>query len=329
MNISRDRQQLLEWYKINARNLPWRANRDPYRIWISEIMLQQTTVTAVRPFFERFTQRFPNLETLAQSPIEDVIEHWAGLGYYSRARNLHKAAQKFVADGGMPKGYAELIQYSGLGPYTARAISSIAHDEPVGVVDGNVIRILSRKYGIAEEFWKPKNLKVYQELADKLAQCDSPSSLNQAMMELGATVCTPKSPTCLLCPWNKTCVAYQEDRIADLPLSKPRAKKTIWLWRPKVFMHNGELLLKKNDYAPFLKGQWFLPGEVESLKSAPKNFLYRHSITTYDIFVEPKVTRLKSKPNPIEQDELWIKAKDIKKYAPVSLISKLLEKIEL
>lgn len=334
------RTLLLDWYELHARVLPWRRNRDAYRIWISEIMLQQTTVAAVRPFYERFMTRFPELESLAKSEQTDVIEHWAGLGYYSRARNLHKAAQLFFENGGLPKSHSDLILYPGLGPYTSRAIASIAYGERVGVVDGNVIRILSRMFGLKVEWWKSKNLSYFQTLSDKLADCESSSLVNQGMMELGATVCTPKSPTCILCPWNKNCVAFREGFVQDLPLPKPKQQKTILIWKPVVQTRDGKILLNQNDYAPFLKNQWLLPGEVESVQKVPKDFLFRHSITRYDIFVQPKVLKnLKTIDETTEDtsekntektiDEIWVTLPDLKKVSPSSLVSKLIAKLSL
>src|SRR6185312_12760226 len=158
--------QLLEWYRANRRELPWRASRDPYRIWISETMLQQTTTTAVIPFFERFVARFPDLKALAQSTEAEVLEMWSGLGYYSRARNLHKAAQALVARGGFPQTHEELAEFPGFGPYTARSVASLAFDQAVGVVDGNVIRVLSRCEGEDWEWWRPNVRQQIQNRAD-------------------------------------------------------------------------------------------------------------------------------------------------------------------
>jgi A/G-specific adenine glycosylase len=206
-------RNLIDWYRGIRRDLPWRKDRDPYRIWISEVMLQQTTVVAVIPFYEKFLKRFPTLKDLAISPVEDVLEYWAGLGYYSRARNLHKSSQVLHVNG-FPKTAAELLELPGFGPYTARAVSSLAFDEKTGVLDGNVIRILSRKFGRSVEWWKPKGRNELQEIADALAQTEHSADLNQGMMELGATICTPAKPACLLCPWQRSCLARRRGRIA-------------------------------------------------------------------------------------------------------------------
>ncbi len=327
-NFAKDSQDLVRWYLENKRDLPWRQSQDAYRIWISEVMLQQTTVQAVLPYFDRFMKRFPKLKDLAGSPLEDVIEHWAGLGYYSRARNLHKSALK-LQESGFPKSFADLLDYPGFGPYTSRAVSSLAFEEKVGVLDGNVIRILCRKYGLNLKWWEGPSRNILQDMADSLAQIEKPSQLNQAMMELGATVCTPKNPTCFMCPWNKTCVAFKEGSIAKLPLQKPRAELQNWIWRVQILNKKNTLGLIQNTQAPFLKGQWIFPGEFIQTKSKPKKYDVNHSITKYNIYVQIEKQHSKSKLS-IRKEELkkikWFATKDLKKINPSSLLQKILKK---
>jgi A/G-specific adenine glycosylase len=323
-DAKRDALALMDWYHGVKRDLPWRKNRDPYRIWVSEVMLQQTTVAAVIPFYERFMKRFPNLLSLAQAPVEDVIENWAGLGYYSRARNLHKSAQA-LAEGGFPKTAAELLEFPGFGPYTARAVSSLAFDEKTGVLDGNVIRVLSRRYGLKLEWWKPQARAQLQVLADRLAQVDQPADLNQGMMELGATICTPQSPTCLLCPWNKGCVARHLHAISEYPLRKPRRDREVWHWRPQVIEKKGAVLLIPNTYAPFLKGHWILPGEAELLTAPPPSFDYKGTVTHHDIFVS--IARVR-KGSPISQEEKWVPLDQLSREIPASMIRKAIEGVK-
>jgi A/G-specific adenine glycosylase len=325
-----DSKELMAWYRRSKRELPWRMNRDPYRIWVSEVMLQQTTVVAVIPYYERFMKRFPNLAALATAPVADVIEHWAGLGYYSRARNLHKAAIELHRNG-FPKTHVELLELPGFGPYTARAVSSLAFDERTGVLDGNVIRVLSRRYGLAEEWWKPAGRARLQAISDELAQVDAPADLNQGLMELGATVCTPSSPACLLCPWAKTCVARAEDQVAQLPLKRPRRDREIWMWRPTVVEKQGKILLTTNTYAPFLKGHWILPGKVKRLDSPPKKYDYRGSVTHHDIFVA--VERAEGQQNATElmgsgeskAETKWVSKRSLEREIPASLVRKAIE----
>lgn len=316
---------LLDWYRRNKRDLPWRHNRDPYRIWVSEIMLQQTTVVTVIPYYENFMRRFPTLDQLANAPLEDVLERWAGLGYYSRARNLHRAAQA-LAQVDFPRTYTELSKYPGFGPYTARAVASLAFDEKVGVLDGNVIRVLSRLHGLNLEWWKLKGRARLQALVDELAQCDHPADVNQGLMELGATVCTPTSPACLLCPWVTACTAYATRRIGDLPAKRPRREREIWHWLPQVIRRAGKVRLVENTYAPFLKGHWILPGQVKRLQSPPKKFDYRGSVTHHDIFVTVNAANpaLAKKPDGAGSGK-WVSERTVAKEIPASLIRKAID----
>ncbi len=287
-------------------------------------MLQQTTVAAVIPYYEKFLKRFPTLAQLAESPVEDVLEYWAGLGYYSRARNLHKSSIVLHArEGGFPRTSAELMELPGFGPYTSRAVSSLAFDEKTGVLDGNVIRVLSRMYAKKMEWWKPAGRAVLQTIADELAQTDHPADLNQGMMELGATVCTPANPACLLCPWQKTCAARRENLIALLPLKRPRREIEVWLWTPKIVIRKGAVFVEPNTYAPFLKGHDLPPGEVKRLKTVPKKFSFRGGVTHYDIFVD--VVRDAKLETKSRKNGKWVPLARLKKSIPVSLIRKAIE----
>ncbi len=316
-------KSLLAWYNENHRDLPWRRDRDPYRIWISEVMLQQTTVAAVIPYYERFLKRFPDVQALAKAPLEDVLEHWAGLGYYSRARNLHKAAIA-LAENGFPKTHAELLELPGFGPYTARAVSSLAFDEKVGVLDGNVIRVLSRVYGLDVDWWMPKVRNQLQEAADAIASTGPSHLLNQGLMELGATVCTPHNPICLLCPWKKTCVARQEDLVSGLPKKRPRKQSEVWVWTAHVHKKKDQIALVKNDYAPFLKGQPIFPGTIKRQAQKPKTFDLKHGITHHDIYI--RVEHLASSPVKSNSGEIqWVSVKDLKKVNPSNLLTKILQ----
>lgn len=323
-----DVKSLIAWYHGVRRDLPWRKNRDPYRIWISEVMLQQTTVAAVVPFYERFMKVFPNLKDLAQAPIEHVLENWAGLGYYSRARNLHRAAQELTKNG-FPRSAAALAELPGFGPYTSRAVASLAFNETTGVLDGNVIRVLSRRYGLRLEWWKPSARTELQALADRLAQESSSSAdLNQGLMELGATVCTPQSPACLLCPWARTCVARNENRVSQLPLKRPRRAREIWQWRPVVVESKGRVLVIENTYAPFLKGHWILPGSAELLKSAPEDFDYKGTVTHHDIFVSVRRARKVPASTLKKSETKWVELSALEREIPASLIRKAIRLAE-
>jgi A/G-specific adenine glycosylase len=340
----RDVVALVEWFKAGHRDLPWRQTKDAYRIWISEIMLQQTTSQAVIPYYNKFLKRFPTVHVLARAPQEDVLEQWAGLGYYSRARNLHAAAKVLTASG-FPESHRDLLELSGFGPYTARAVASFAFEEPVGVLDGNVIRILTRKHGLAIEWWKTKERDVLQKLADQLAEESTSifkqsSVANQAMMELGATICTPQSPSCFLCPWNQTCVARQAGTEDSLPLKKAKSAGQIILWKPIIALKNNKMAFIENDYAPFLKGSKILPGKIEILAERPEKFDYKHTITRYDIYTQlPKpTTRLSRWPQEPtktkqggtpEQKIQWLELAEISRHVPYNLVLKALRHLKL
>lgn len=316
-------QILLKWYQQNARNLPWRTNRDPYCIWISEVMLQQTTVKAVIPFYEKFMTRFPNVHSLAQATLEEVYEYWAGLGYYSRARNLHKSAQ-LLSQNGFPKSYKNLLDIPGFGPYTSRAVSSLAFSESVGVLDGNVIRFLCRYHNLKVAWWEPKNRQPLQDLADQWVQKVDSSLQNQALMEIGATICTPQSPSCMICPLQKSCQAFERQTVNQLPLKKPRKKKEIWFWEATVVTRQKKVAYTVNNYAPFLSGKLIFPGKVKALKEPPKVYDYKHNITHHEIYVKLKHSTTFERGLELS----WYDNNEIKKIHPVSLLQKALSTLQ-
>jgi len=217
--------KLIYWYHSNKRDLPWRETRDPYFIWLSEIILQQTRVNQGLPYYSRFVERFPSVEKLAAVPQEEVLKLWQGLGYYSRARNLQAAAQQIVDKGtGFPKTFEDLLELKGVGEYTAAAIASFAYNEPVAVVDGNVYRVLSRIYGISLPINSTEGVQEFKKLANQLIDPKKPALHNQAVMEFGALQCVPKNPDCSVCPFQMDCVAFKEGRIAELPVKIKKTK---------------------------------------------------------------------------------------------------------
>src|SRR6266849_647742 len=220
------RKNLLAWFRRSQRDLPWRRTKDPYRIWISEIMLQQTRVAAVIPYYERFVERFPDVRALAEAPQEDVLRLWSGLGYYSRARNLQKAAQEIVAKygGKFPHALEEALALAGIGRYTAAAILSIAFGAKHAVLDGNVARVLARIGAIRGELRESRRWRRLQKTAAEFLDPSSPGDWNQAVMELGAMVCTPRAPQCLLCPVASFCRARQLGLTESVPAKQKRKK---------------------------------------------------------------------------------------------------------
>lgn len=234
--------QLINWYLPNARELPWRKTRDPYRIWLSEIMLQQTRIAQGLPYYEKFVAAFPSVFELANASEEQVLKLWQGLGYYSRARNLHFTA-KYIANelnGVFPKTYLELKKLKGVGEYTAAAIASFCYDEPVAVLDGNVFRVLARYFGIATPINSTEGKKEFRALAEKLIDVKNPATYNQAIMEFGALHCKPKNPLCLVCPFQPDCVAFQQSKVAELPVKLKKAKVRTRQFNYLVFINNGE-----------------------------------------------------------------------------------------
>ena len=223
INLSK---RLISWYLINRRELPWRGTKDPYRIWLSEIILQQTRVEQGTPYYKSFIKAYPTVKKLADAPEDEVLKRWQGLGYYSRARNLHITAKTvaFDLDGRFPDTYKQLKTLKGVGDYTASAIASICFDEAAAVVDGNVYRVLSRIFGIKTPINTTAGQKEFKQLAQKLIDKDDPATFNQAMMEFGAIHCKPKQPYCLHCPFSDDCIALQTNSIEALPVKKGKTK---------------------------------------------------------------------------------------------------------
>ncbi len=219
---------LINWYLQHKRNLPWRETQDPYPIWLSEIMLQQTRVAQGMPYFLSFTNAFPTIFDLADASEEKVLKLWQGLGYYSRARNLHKTSQivAFEMNGVFPDNYKGLLNLKGIGDYTAAAIASFSYNEAVPVVDGNVFRVLSRYFDIENDISINSTKKVFAELALELMPKNNPAQFNQAIMEFGALQCVPKNPNCSICPFNESCIALQKNKIDKLPVKSKKIKVT-------------------------------------------------------------------------------------------------------
>ena len=221
-------QTLLDWYATHGRELPWRETTDPYRIWISEIILQQTRVAQGYDYYLRFVERFPTVEVLAAATEDEVLHRWEGLGYYSRARNLHAAAQQIVAQGGFPRDYAGVRALKGVGDYTAAAICSFAYGLPTAVVDGNVYRVLARYFAIDTPIDVAAGKKEFAQLADSLMVPERAADYNQAIMDFGAVQCTPRAPRCLICPLVETCAARQTGQVEDYPVKSKKVAVTLF-----------------------------------------------------------------------------------------------------
>lgn len=241
--------------------MPWKQEKDPYRIWISEIILQQTRVAQGEAYYLRFIKRFPDVQSLAKAPEDEVLKLWEGLGYYSRARNLHHTAQFIMShhQGKFPSSYEDILALKGVGEYTAAAISSFAYNLPHAVVDGNVIRVLSRVFGILEPFDTAGGKKYFRELAQVLLDKQHAGIYNQAIMDFGATICKPAAPLCNDCPFRNKCVAFRQDRVAELPLKKNKTAKQSRHLYYLVFRYKAEVYIGKRSETDIWKGLYQFP----------------------------------------------------------------------
>ena len=323
---------LLEWFRENGRELPWRQTRDPYAIWLSEIILQQTQVKQGWEYWERFMHRWPTVEDLAAASEDEVLREWQGLGYYSRARNLHFAARQIVALGHFPGTLEEIKQLKGVGDYTAAAIGSIAFGLPAAVVDGNVYRVLARHYGIDTPINTTEGKKVFAALAQELLPSHEASAYNQAIMDFGAIQCTPQSPHCEHCPLMESCEAFRTGRIAQLPV-KLKTLKIHERHLTYIYIRcQGQTAIHRRGPGDIWQGLWE-PLFVENaplpdlgcpltlLASGAKHVL-THRILLADFYLaEPT-----EKP-VLPADYIWVNEQDIDDYALPRLIERLLEKL--
>jgi len=283
------RAQLLAWFAAYKRDLPWRRTDDPYKIRNYEVIQQQTRVSAVIPYYERFLAQFPIVEALASAPESDLLANWSGLGYYYRARNLQKAAQQIYAAGAFPDTYAGILNLPGVGSYTAAAVASIAFDRPHAVLDGNVYRVLSRVLNDQTNIASAKAPKHFGGLADDMLDREHPGDWNEAMMELGATICLPKNPQCLLCPVAGFCRARANGRQKQLPIKikthtiSKHTRVLFWIEQ------NGSLLLwRRSPDSRLMPGFWELPEAAQLPQTKPYRKLgsFRHGITIHNYTFE-------------------------------------------
>jgi len=274
---------LISWYHENKRDLPWRNTRDPYRIWLSEVILQQTRVNQGLNYYLRFLERFPDVNALAVAEEEEVLKLWQGLGYYSRARNLHEAARSIVKhhNGTFPGNYRDLLKLKGIGEYTAAAIASIAFGEPVAVVDGNVARVLSRLFAIEEAVNTVTGIKVLKQVASELIPPGDPATFNQAIMEFGALLCKPKNPSCMICPIKDACQAFQTGRVNDLPVKEKKAPVRVVYLNYLVLLgkikERDHVMLNKREKKGLWKNLYDFPS-IESYKEATEEEVIKQAL---------------------------------------------------
>lgn len=327
--------KLLRWYDHNKRPLPWRVRRpDPYRVWLSEIMLQQTQVETVLPYYHRFLKNFPTLRKLAQAPLDEVLKFWSGLGYYSRARNLHQAAQVIFEkhSGVFPRTKREWMELPGIGEYTAGAIVSIAFGECHPVVDGNVIRVLTRVFTLKGDPKKAPLKEKLWELAESLVPQKRPGDFNQALMELGALVCSPKEPKCGACPLKKNCKARRQNKVGLYPTPKRKIATQKILLKISLIAKNKTFLLAKRNGKRHFQSMWEFPQVKPSqlgLKAKKEGGLQKisHSIMNRRIRAMPHLYRFqngKPKSSARYVAYRWIRPETLKQFPTSSLNDKVL-----
>ncbi len=329
--------RLLPWFSAHKRSMPWRSNRTPYRVWISELMLQQTRVDQATPYFHRFMKRFPSLKSLADASQEDVLKQWEGLGYYSRARNLHKAARIIAAQHGgrFPRTYDEILALPGVGSYTAAAIGSLAFNLDLAVLDGNVIRVLSRLFAYTKDTRSSAARKELQALTNELLVEGNAGNYNEAMMELGATVCLPQNPLCNTCPVSSVCLGYSSGRPTDYPVLAPRKKVPhIVVGAAVVVNRKGEVLIAQRRDQDMLGGLWEFPGGKQESGETIQQCIERelreelginvdiraflttvkHAYSHFTMEMHTFFARIKSgRPRPLHcQDFRWVAVADLR-----------------
>jgi len=341
ISLVRDRviSDLLPWFRTNQRKMPWRNNRTPYRVWISELMLQQTRVDQATPYFNRFIKRFPSLRSLAKASQEEVLKQWEGLGYYSRARNLHKAAQLIATEQGgrFPETYEECLALPGIGPYTAAAIGSLAFNLDLAVVDGNVIRVLARLFAYGEMTQRSVAKKQFQSLADQLLPQGSAGDYNEAMMELGATICLPKNPNCTRCPMATVCLGFKQGNPTAFPVKQPRKKVPhLVVGAAVVVGKSGKILIAQRREKEMLGGLWEFPGGKQEKGETIQACIARelkeelgieievgaflvtvhHAYSHFTMELHTYFAKIISgKPHPIEcQDFRWVELSTLRKF---------------
>lgn len=324
---------ILEWFKENGRALPWRETRNPYAIWLSEIILQQTRIEQGRPYWERFMKRWPTVEALAHATEDEVLREWQGLGYYSRARNLHTAAQQIVERGGFPTTLEGIKALKGVGDYTAAAIGSIAFNLPAAVVDGNVYRVLARHYGIATPINTTVGKKEFTELAQDLLlpalnrEGKGAALFNQAMMDFGAIQCTPVSPRCEQCPLAESCVAFREGRIDILPVKQKTLKVKERQLTYIYIRCNGYTALHRRPAGDIWQGLYepWLTDQVPQGAVLQRQRV-KHVLTHRILYADFWLWEIEERPQ-LPDDYFWIKEEEVGNYGVPRLIEILLESL--
>ncbi len=333
-------ETLLRWYETEGRQLPWRQTRDPYAIWVSEIILQQTRVAQGMDYYLRFMKRFPTVELLAAADEDEVLRLWQGLGYYSRARNMRRAAQQIVAMGGFPRDYQQIRSLCGIGDYTASAIASFAFDAPLAVVDGNVYRVLSRYFAIETPIDTTAGQREYKTLAQKLLPLSHPATYNQAIMDFGALQCTPQNPVCETCPLNTSCLALAQRKVSQLPRkahsTKVRHRYFTYLF---LFSPRRRVLLQRRPAGDIWQGLYQLPlietetalsedevrRSVPALECRPVVSGLVHQLTHQRLHADCYLLRVASEDD-VTIEGKWVELSSLDHYAMPRLLTTIMER---
>ena len=330
---------IVNWYRLNKRSLPWREELNPYYIWLSEIILQQTKVNQGIPYYFKFLQKYPTIIKLADAEEKEILNDWQGLGYYSRARNLHYSA-KYIKDklnGEFPKNYKEILKLKGVGKYTAAAISSFAFNEKKAVVDGNVYRLLSRYFDIETPIDSSSGIKEFQTLADSLINKKNPGEHNQAIMEIGALICKPKKPKCIDCPLSEKCISYATDNIRNRPVKKIKIKIKKRFFHYLILNHNDELIIEKRTKKDIWKNMYQFPMiEAKNIEekidlSIFKNKVFESSIRKHILSHQIIYAKFYHFESLSKFDANWfaIKKSELENYPIPRIIDKYLEEQKL
>ncbi len=308
--------QLLEWYDINRRSLPWRGSRDPYVIWISEIIFQQTRIGQGTSYFLRFIERFPDIRSLAEAEEDEVLRLWQGLGYYSRARNLMTTARNIQADyaGQFPSDFKQISELKGIGDYTASCITSICYRMPHAAVDGNVYRVLSRLYADLTVINSGAGKKRFKALAQSLITPQRPGDFNEAMMDLGAMVCTPRSPLCQECPLSTLCQAFASGTQSSFPVKTVARSRSVRLMEYVLIQSDNRLLVRKRTGSGIWKGLYELPAPAPGAPGLPEISRIVHPLSHADLDIRFYSTGENEPDVAADQDLIWIGLKEISQY---------------
>ncbi|MBR4830107.1 MAG: A/G-specific adenine glycosylase [Muribaculaceae bacterium] len=323
-------QAVLRWFAVYGRELPWRGIGDPYGIWVSEVILQQTRIDQGSDYWLRFMERFPTVEALAAASEDEVLRMWQGLGYYSRARNMHAAARQIVEQGGFPQTIEGLRALKGVGDYIAAAVGSMAFGLPAAAVDGNFYRVLARHFGIDVPINTTRGKHTFEALARELLPADQPSAFNQAMMDFGATWCTPRSPRCIDCPVAETCEALRTGRVSQLPVKEKKLKVRERRLSYIYIRHEGMTALRRRPAGDIWQGLWEpllienapLPdlGRPLTLLAKDVKHVLTHRILLADFYLAEPTVR-----PALPSEYIWIKEREIGEYALPRLVEKLMD----